>query len=288
MFDSGKFILRSTTPSIFLEFCRIFNELRTKFLANLLEIDSSFLRSLIFCSTELRGPDFHKSRYLCKAAFIGGGKNFIFEFLNRFSENQHIIECCVSHYLVSLHNEIGCLSPQIWSKCFPTDILEIQPRSLISLMFAYAKLQKKILKVFGNLYFTVRPNLAKKTNPVFANILIDLKESSSSCLISHIPNVYGLLLNDHQWTTALRMRCFRWPCSVRNDLICRCGQLINLNHLFDCKINITYRSVVHDAVRDQIYAMCKSHHIKAFVEPLVRKLSPENEDENTFGKRHAD
>ncbi|KAL0225682.1 hypothetical protein P9112_013006 [Eukaryota sp. TZLM1-RC] len=80
------------------------------------------------------------------------------------------------------------------------------------------------------------------------------------------------------------MRCFLWPCSVPNDLICRCGQLIKLNHLFNCK----FRSVVHDAFRDQLYAMYKSHHIEAFVEPLVRKLSPENEDDNTFGKRHVD
>ncbi|KAL0222994.1 hypothetical protein P9112_002384 [Eukaryota sp. TZLM1-RC] len=34
--------------------------------------------------------------------------------------------------------------------------------------------------------------------------------------------------------------------------------------------------------------MCKSHHIEAFVEPLVRRLSSENEDENTFGKPRAD
>ncbi|KAL0216175.1 hypothetical protein P9112_008359 [Eukaryota sp. TZLM1-RC] len=34
--------------------------------------------------------------------------------------------------------------------------------------------------------------------------------------------------------------------------------------------------------------MCKSHHIEAFVEPLVRRLSSENEDENTFGKRRAE
>ncbi|KAL0225786.1 hypothetical protein P9112_013110 [Eukaryota sp. TZLM1-RC] len=148
--------------------------------------------------------------------------------------------------------------------------------------------EKKILQVLENLDFTVRFSLAKEKNPVFANFLIDLKESSSSCLISQIPNVYGLLLNDHQWTTALKMRCFLWRCSVPNDLICHFGQLINLNHLFDCKFNITYHSVVHNAVRDQLYAMCKSHHTEAFVEPLVRKLSHENEDENTFGKRHAD
>ncbi|KAL0216757.1 hypothetical protein P9112_008941 [Eukaryota sp. TZLM1-RC] len=34
--------------------------------------------------------------------------------------------------------------------------------------------------------------------------------------------------------------------------------------------------------------MCKSNHIEAFVKPLVCKLSPENEVENTFGKRRAD
>ncbi|KAL0227265.1 hypothetical protein P9112_014589 [Eukaryota sp. TZLM1-RC] len=242
----------------------------------------------IFCSTELGGLDFHKPKYFFKAAFIGGGKNFVFEFLKRFPENQHLIECCVSDYLVSLQSEIECISPHIWSKCFPADIQEIPPRSLISLKFAYAKLQKKILKVFENLDFTVRLSLAKEKNPVFANFLIDLKESSSSCLIPQIPNVLGLVLNDHQWTTAFRMRSFLWPCSVPNDLICRCGQLINLNHLSNCKFKITYRSVVHDAVRDQLYAMCKSHHIEAFVEPLVRRLSSENEDENTFGKRRAD
>ncbi|KAL0207671.1 hypothetical protein P9112_012299 [Eukaryota sp. TZLM1-RC] len=81
---------------------------------------------------------------------------------------------------------------------------------------------------------------------------------------------------------------FFWPCNVPSDLICRCGQLIYLNHLFNCKFNITYGSVVHDAVRDHLDTMWKSHHIEAFVEPLVRKLSPKNEDDNTFGKRRGD
>ncbi|KAL0214362.1 hypothetical protein P9112_006546 [Eukaryota sp. TZLM1-RC] len=80
----------------------------------------------------------------------------------------------------------------------------------------------------------------------------------------------------------------RSPCSVPNDLIFRLGQLIDMNHLFNCNFNITYHSVVHDAVQDQLYAMWKSHHIEAFVEPLVPNLSPENEDDNTFGRRRAD
>ncbi|KAL0205802.1 hypothetical protein P9112_001109 [Eukaryota sp. TZLM1-RC] len=286
---SGKFthILRSTSPSISLEFCRIFNEQRTNFLAKLLEIDASQLRSHIFCGTNFCGVDFHKSSYLCKAAFIGGGKNFIYEFVNRFPEKIHLIENCGSSYLISLQQEIETLSPNIWTKCFPSDIVELPSRSLLSLPLTFAKLQKKILKVLENLDYIVRLSLAKEKNPVFANFLIDLEDSCSSCPISQIPNIYGLLLNDHQWTTAMRMRCFLWPCSLLNDLICRCKSVVTLSHILNCKYFITYRSLVHDSVRDQLYAMCKSFNIEAFIEPLVRKLSSDQTDDS-FGKRRAD
>ncbi|KAL0225696.1 hypothetical protein P9112_013020 [Eukaryota sp. TZLM1-RC] len=40
-------------------------------------------------------------------------------------------------------------------------------------------------------------------------------------------------------------------------------------------------------VRDQLYAMCKSFNIEAFIEPLVRKLSSDQTDDS-FGKRRAD
>ncbi|KAL0214851.1 hypothetical protein P9112_007035 [Eukaryota sp. TZLM1-RC] len=126
-----------------------------------------------------------------------------------------------------------------------------------------------------------------RINNVFANFLIDLEDSCSSCLISQIPNIYGLLLNDHQWTTAMRMRCFLWPCSLPNDLICRCKSVVTLSLILNCKYFITYRSIVHDLVRDQLYAMCKSINIEAFIEPLVRKLSSDQTDDS-FGKRRAD
>ncbi|KAL0207494.1 hypothetical protein P9112_012122 [Eukaryota sp. TZLM1-RC] len=290
---SGKFthILRSTSPSISLEFCRIFNEQGTNFVAKLLEIDASQLRSHIFCGTNFGGVDFHKSSYLCKAAFIGGGKNFIYEFVNRFPEKIHLIDNCGSSYLISLQQEIETLSPNIWSKCFPSDIVELpffkKSRSLLSLPLTFAKLQKKILKVLENLDYIVRLSLAKEKNPVFADFLIDLEDSCSSCLISQIPNIYGLLLNDHQWTTAMRMRCFLWPCSLPNDLIFRCKSVVTLSHILNCKYFISYRSIVHDSVRDQLYAMCKSFNIEAFIEPLVRKLSSHQTDDS-FGERRAD
>ncbi|KAL0215664.1 hypothetical protein P9112_007848 [Eukaryota sp. TZLM1-RC] len=225
--------------------------------------------------------------FINQAAFIEGGNNFIYEFVNRFPEKIDLIENCGSSYLISLQQEIETLSPNIWSKCFPFDIVELPPRSLLSLPLTFAKLQKRILKVLENLDYIARLSLAKEKNPVFANFLIDVEESCSSCLISQIPNIYGLLLNDHQWTTAMRMRSFLKPCSLPNDLICRCKSVVTLSHILNCKYFTTYRSIVHNSVRDQLYAMCKSFNIEAFIEPSVRKLSSDQTDDS-FGKRRED
>ncbi|KAL0219427.1 hypothetical protein P9112_005080 [Eukaryota sp. TZLM1-RC] len=83
------------------------------------------------------------------------------------------------------------------------------------------------------------------------------------------------------------MRCFLWPCSLPNDLFCRCKSVVTLSHFSNCKYFITYRSIVHDSVRDQLYVMCKIFNIEAFIESLVRKLCPDQTDDS-FGKRRAD
>ncbi|KAL0214182.1 hypothetical protein P9112_006366 [Eukaryota sp. TZLM1-RC] len=54
-------------------------------------------------------------------------------------------------YLISLQQEIKTLLPNIWAKCFPSDIVELFPRSLLSLPLTFAKLQQKILNVLENL-----------------------------------------------------------------------------------------------------------------------------------------
>ncbi|KAL0215602.1 hypothetical protein P9112_007786 [Eukaryota sp. TZLM1-RC] len=87
------------------------------------------------------------------------------KFVNRFPEKIHLIENCGSSYLISLQQEIETLSPNIWAKCFPSDIVELPSRSLLSLPLTFAKLQKKILKVLENLDYIVRLSLAKEKIP---------------------------------------------------------------------------------------------------------------------------
>ncbi|KAL0216326.1 hypothetical protein P9112_008510 [Eukaryota sp. TZLM1-RC] len=87
----------------------------------------------------------------------------------------------------------------------------------------------------------------------------------------------------------MRMRCYLWPCNLPNDLFCKCGAGLTLSHLFNCNRFISYRSTLHDAVRDQIHAMCNSYHIESFVEPLLRSLDiNESVRDSEYGKRRAD
>ncbi|KAL0224133.1 hypothetical protein P9112_003523 [Eukaryota sp. TZLM1-RC] len=85
----------------------------------------------------------------------------------------------------------------------------------------------------------------------------------------------------------MRMRCFLWLCSLPNDLICGCKSVVTLSHILNCKYFITFCSLVHDSVRDQLYAMGKSFNIEAFIELSVHKLSSDQTDDS-FGKRRAD
>ncbi|KAL0226295.1 hypothetical protein P9112_013619 [Eukaryota sp. TZLM1-RC] len=188
-----------------------------------------------------------------------------------------------SPYLYELSCELEKLPPQIWTKCFPQSIQEIPNRSLFNLQFCCKKLQQKLSKIFESLDFDVRLGLAKKKNPAFANLLQDMCDSTSSALVTTIPQVYGTLLSDSAWTLNMRFRSFIWPDNLPHNLICKCSREITTTHLLNCKHFITFRSKVHDAVRDQLYCMCKSHRIESFLEPLLSNLF---DAENDFHKNN--
>ncbi|KAL0204984.1 hypothetical protein P9112_000291 [Eukaryota sp. TZLM1-RC] len=110
-------------------------------------------------------------------------------------------------------------------------------------------------------------------------------DSTSSALVTTIPQVYGTLLSDSAWTLNMRFRSFIWPDNLPHNLICKCSREITTTHLLNCKHCITFRSKVHDAARDQLYCMCKSHRIKSFLEPLLSNLFDAEDDfhENNRG-----
>ncbi|KAL0217028.1 hypothetical protein RCL1_007511 [Eukaryota sp. TZLM3-RCL] len=168
----------------------------------------------------------------------------------RYADRINLLNITSSSYLIALRREVTNLPPSIWSECFPSDIQEIPAREVVSLNLVFKKLQQRLVKVFEQKDYIVRLSLAKNNNPAFANFLLDLLNSTASAFFSQIPQVYGLLFNDHQWTTTMRLRCFLWPYNLPHDLICKCSKPLNFNHLLNCNHFITYRSILHDAVRD--------------------------------------
>ncbi|KAL0226275.1 hypothetical protein P9112_013599 [Eukaryota sp. TZLM1-RC] len=242
------------------------------------------LKSHLFSSANLGGIGFTKSSILCQSAFLGGGKNFIYEFSRRFPDDSHLLVPNCSPYLYELSCELEKLPPQIWTKCFPQSIQEIPNRSLFNLQFCCKKLQQKLSKIFESLDFDVRLGLAKKKRiPLLQIFLQDMCDSTSSALVTTIPQVYGTLLSDSAWTLNMRFRSFIWPDNLPHNLICKCSREITTTHLLNCKHFITFRSKVHDAVRDQLYCMCKSHRIRSFLEPLLSNLF---DAENDFHKNN--
>ncbi|KAL0219289.1 hypothetical protein P9112_004942 [Eukaryota sp. TZLM1-RC] len=265
---SGKIhsYFKVNSPSVSLNFCRSFNKLRVKFFSSLLEVNESLIRSHVFCSADLGGIGFTKSSILCKAAFLGGGKNFVFEFFQRFPFDVHLINGESNFYLNQLQFELENLPSDIWIQCFPQNVQEIPTRSLPNLRFCLKKLQHHLVKLYEGLDYEVRLGLAKTKNPAFGNFLKDIRDSSAAALVTQVPSVYGLLLKDNEWLLNMRFRCFLWPNNLPNHLTCKCGKPLLFTHLLNCKHFITFRSKVHNNVRDQIYVMCKSYRVDSFLE----------------------
>ncbi|KAL0213922.1 hypothetical protein P9112_006106 [Eukaryota sp. TZLM1-RC] len=271
-FSKFTHILRSTPPPVSLDFCRSFNKFLVKFFSSLLEVNESLIRSHVFCSADLGGIGFTKSSILCKAAFLGGGKNFVFEFFQRFPYDVHLIHGESNFYLNQLQIELDNLPSDIWIQCFLQNIQEIPTRSLPNLRFCLKKLQHHLVKLYEGFDYEVRLGLAKTENPAFGNFLKDIRDSSAAALVTQIPSVYGLLLKNNEWLLNMRFRCFLWPSNLPNHLTCKCGKPLLFTHLLNCKHFITFRSKVHNNVRDQIFVMCKSYRVDSFLEPLLSKL----------------
>ncbi|KAL0231152.1 hypothetical protein GEMRC1_010557 [Eukaryota sp. GEM-RC1] len=117
---------------------------------------------------------------------------------------------------------------------------------------------------------------------------MDVSNSSASCLITQIPQVYGLFLDDNSWSLNMRLRSYIWPDNLPHNLKCQCEQSVTPTHLLNCNRFISFRSRVHDSVRDQLYCMCKSYGKDSFLEPVLAGLFDDTDVDKSFGNSHGD
>ncbi|KAL0205063.1 hypothetical protein P9112_000370 [Eukaryota sp. TZLM1-RC] len=274
-------LLRSLSPTISHDFARQFNTLRTNFLGNLVEVCPSKIPYHAFFSPKFGGVDFSKAEYLCKSAFIGGMKNFLFEWKLRFDH----IPLNESHpLLISLEKMVQELPVDVWNRNFPSSLPAVPSRSFTNLHLAVVELQKSVLNGFEDLDFSKRLSVTKINNPVFAAFLSDIQNCSS--LISQQSRPFGLHLTNEAWKQNMRLRLGLYPSGLLDNSVCICNKkpTANFRHIVSCKKFLQYRSVLHNAVRDVTYEMFKCYNFSCKVEPLLKHYS----DDNLFNSRRGD
>ncbi|KAL0216092.1 hypothetical protein P9112_008276 [Eukaryota sp. TZLM1-RC] len=191
----------------------------------------------------------------------------------------------VTSFCLTTHLDGSSSRPNLVSMFY--SVQEIPPRNLVNCRHCVKKLQQTLTVIFEGLDYAVRLGMVRQKNPAFANCLMDVCDSSASCLINQVPRIYGLFLNDPCFLLSMRLRFFIWPDNLSHGLICKCGKSVTQTHLFNCNMLITFRSKVHDAVGNQLYCMFKSHKIESFLEPLLSSLADDS-DRNTFGDSRGD
>ncbi|KAL0218920.1 hypothetical protein P9112_004573 [Eukaryota sp. TZLM1-RC] len=274
-------LLRSLSPTISHDFARQFNTLRSNFLGNLVEICPSEIPYHAIFSPKFAGVGFSKAEYLCKIAFIGGMKKFLFEWKLRFDH----ITLNESHLLlISLEHMVQELPVDVWNKCFPSSLPSVPSRSFTNLHLAVVKLQKSVLIGFEDLDFSERLSVTKINNLVFAAFLSDIQNCTS--LISQQPRPFGLHLTNEAWKQNMRLRLGLYPSGLLDNSVCICNEkpTTNFRHIVSCKKFLQYRSVLHNAVRDVTYKMFKCYNFSCKVEPLLKHHS----DNNLFNSRRGD
>ncbi|KAL0210989.1 hypothetical protein P9112_009287 [Eukaryota sp. TZLM1-RC] len=102
-----------------------------------------------------------------------------------------------------------------------------------------------------------------------------------------LPRIYGLFSGDPCFSLSIRLGSFIWPDNLPQGFICKCGKSVTPIHLLNCNRFITFRSKVHDAVREQLYCMFKYYKIESFIEPLLSNLVDEA-DRNSFADSRGD
>ncbi|KAL0236453.1 hypothetical protein GEMRC1_003035 [Eukaryota sp. GEM-RC1] len=117
--------LRSLDFSLTETFGKKFNSIRTNFISNLAEIDETKIPFHAFYSSDYAGVGFTHAKIIRKYALLGGVKNFMFEFLERFPlDGINLLNYSNCRWIQSAKDLVSSVSPQMWESLFPSHLKE--------------------------------------------------------------------------------------------------------------------------------------------------------------------
>ncbi|KAL0220345.1 hypothetical protein RCL1_000199 [Eukaryota sp. TZLM3-RCL] len=272
---SSKFnhIFRSCTPSNSLVFCQKYNNQRTKFIANLINVDPDQIPSHAFASFNFGRIGLTRASILTRSAFLGGIRNFLYEFDLRFPGEA--VATSLSPTLKEAARIVESLGQSTWNNLFPKDV-DVPEKEFLNLKLSVRKLQNKLKVLLESETFIEKLSSAKEKNVKLYNLLIEnsstTSTSSSSFLLSIIPKKYGFNLSDDDFITCLRLRLNLDPGILLSQSLCLCGKSASFDHVVCCSHFNWCQSILYDNMIKDLHSSCKSLGILSNSEPLLNLL----------------
>ncbi|KAL0223746.1 hypothetical protein P9112_003136 [Eukaryota sp. TZLM1-RC] len=115
-------IFRSTNPLVTRPLAQKFNELRAKVLSQLLGCKMFQIPDHAYLSPHYGGLGWTKASILTSCAFVGGCRNAIFEFSERFADWEDLLMATQSSTVFALNEEIPKIDVEKWGRCFPQSL----------------------------------------------------------------------------------------------------------------------------------------------------------------------
>ncbi|KAL0206483.1 hypothetical protein P9112_001790 [Eukaryota sp. TZLM1-RC] len=138
-------IFRSTNPLVTRPLAQKFNELRAKVLSQLLGCKMFQIPGHAYLSSHYGGLGWTKASILTSCAFIGGCRNAIFEFSERFADWEDLL------MTMTLNEEISKIDVEKWKQCFPKSLIgNITEKNYLNLKNTLRTLQKRLTGIYEN------------------------------------------------------------------------------------------------------------------------------------------
>ncbi|KAL0214962.1 hypothetical protein P9112_007146 [Eukaryota sp. TZLM1-RC] len=289
-------IFRSTNPLVTRPLAQKFNELRAKVLSQLLGCKMFQIPDHAYLSPQYGGLGWTKASILTSCAFVGGCRNAIFEFSERFADWEDLLMTTQSSTVFALNEEISRIDVEKWGRCFPQSFNgNIPEKNVLNLKYTLRTLQKRLTGMYEkDLYNNICSSAV--LNQDLHSLLLEKgvcenKVSDSSLFVTIVPRRFGLCATNEAFVTKMRLY-LNIPINQllsKEKCICSNSPQLTLRHALNCSKLITYRSSLHDAVRDTVFNMAQTARISCIKEPLLKEtLSLNNFGSDDRGDVYCD
>ncbi|KAL0214424.1 hypothetical protein P9112_006608 [Eukaryota sp. TZLM1-RC] len=203
-------IFRCTNPLITKSLARKFNELRTKVLSQLLGCKMFQIPDHAHLSPHYGGLGWTKASILTSCAFIGGCRNAIFEFSERFADWEDVLMTTQSSTVFALNEEISKIDVEKWSRYFPQSFNgNVPEKNPFNLKYTHRTLQKRLTGMNENdLYNNICSSAV--FNQDLHSLLLEKgvcenQSSDSSLFVTMVPRRFGMCANSEAFVTKMRL-----------------------------------------------------------------------------------